>query len=115
MNFALVYLINRAFYRLGDFFYHWYVDASRNFTRWFVSFLEKLDRTLAIRVTFRYLFQPLYKDYTIVGRFLGFIFRSLRILLGLAVYLFLALVFLLLFAIWLLIPLIVIIYVGRNI
>jgi hypothetical protein len=111
MDFALVYLVNRAFYRLGDFFHHWYVDALRDLVHWFISLLEKLDRTLAIRITFRYLFQPLYKDYTIVGRTLGFIFRSFRIIVGGVVYLFFTILFLAIVAVWILLPPLVIIYI----
>lgn len=114
MNFALFYLIHRFFYRLGDFFHHWYVDGSRQFIHRFVSFLERLDRTLAIRITFRYLFQPLYKDYTAIGRILGFIFRSVRILIGAAVYAFFAALFLAIYAAWLLLPPLLIAYAASN-
>lgn len=104
MNFALVYLAHRPFYRLVDFFHHWYVDGPRYFAHGFISFLERLDQTLAIRITFRYLFQPLYKDYTIIGRILGFIFRSIRIAIGLAVYLFFSIVFIVFYLAWVSVP-----------
>lgn len=110
MSFSLIYLINRAVYRVLDFFHHWYVDGSRHLVHSFISFLEKLDRTLAIRVTFKYLFQPLYKDYTIIGRILGLIFRSSRILIALVVYAFFFLLFLAIYACWLLIPPAIIFY-----
>jgi len=114
MNFAAVYLVRRFFYRLLDFFHHWYIDGSRNFGHWFISSLESLDRTFAIRITLRYLFHPLYKDYTIIGRILGFIFRSARIFLGLAVYSLLTILFLVIYVGWLLVPLLIIIYAARN-
>lgn len=114
MSFSLVYLLQRFLYRLGDFFHHWYVDASRNFGHRFVSFLERLDRTLAIRVTFRYLFHPLYKDYTILGRILGVVFRLGRIAIGVFVYLFFTALFSVFYLLWVLIPPLLMIYVGRN-
>jgi hypothetical protein len=104
VNFALVYLVNRVFYRIADFFHHWYIDGSRRLLHDFVSFLEKLDKTFAIKVTFKYFFQPLYKDYTVIGRILGLIFRSSRILIALFVYTFFSLIFLVVYACWLLIP-----------
>ncbi|MEK7546986.1 MAG: hypothetical protein AAB536_02295 [Patescibacteria group bacterium] len=111
MNFALVYLIQRFFYRIFDFFHHWYADASKVFFHRFVSFLESLDRTIALRVTLRYFFQPLYKDYTVIGRILGVVFRSGRIIIGLGVYAFTAIIFLIIYALWLAAPIVLIFYV----
>ena len=101
MNFALTYLIRRFFYRIFDFFHHWYEDAVRVFNHWVISFYERLDQTFALRITFKYFFQPLYKDYTIVGRILGVIFRSGRIFLGFIVYGFFGLIFLGFYLLWL--------------
>lgn len=94
MNFAPVYLVVRFFLLIGDFLHHWYIDGSRRLADFFVSSFEKLDQTLAIRITIKYFFQPLYKDFTILGRILGVIFRSGRILIGLVIYLVVAGVFL---------------------
>ena len=104
MNFALFYLINRAVYRVLDFFHHWYVDGSRVLAHKFVSILEEVDKSVAIRLTLKYFFQPLYKDYTMVGRILGVVFRSGRILIGGIFYLFLGAVFLAIYLVWVLIP-----------
>jgi len=108
MNFALVYIVRRFIYRLVDFFHHWYVDGSRNAFHYFLSTLEAADRTLSVRITLRHFFEPLYKDYTIVGRVLGIVFRSGRVLIGGAVYGFLAVMFLAIYAVWLTIPLFII-------
>src|SRR3989338_325613 len=94
MNFSLIYLVNRFFYRLFDFFHHWYADGSRVFFHHFISFLERLDKKFAVKITLRYFFRPLCGDYTIVGRILGVIFRSGRILIGAALYLFFSAIFL---------------------
>ena len=88
MNFALVYIINRFFYRVFDFFHHWYVRASRTIAHTFISFLEWLDETFALKITLQHFFEPLYKDYSILGRILGVIFRTGRIILATLVYLF---------------------------
>lgn len=108
MNFSLAYLANRFFCRLFDFFHHWYADGSRVFFNYFISRLERMDQTFAVRVTLRYFFQPLYKDYTIVGRILGVVFRSARLLIGAAVYLAAALVFAACYLIWLSVPILLI-------
>ncbi|RJQ29774.1 hypothetical protein C4571_00670 [Candidatus Parcubacteria bacterium] len=112
MNSALVYLVYRFFYRLGDFFHHWYADASRVILHRYVLLLEQLDRTFALRVTLKYFFQPLYKDYTVVGRILGIIFRSGRVLIGLAVYAVLTAILIVIYLVWLLVPLAILFYVA---
>lgn len=104
MNFSLFYLFNRLVYRILDFLHHWYYDASRQWAHFFISALEKLDRTFAFGITFKYFFHPLYKDYTILGRILGVIFRTGRIILGGVLYLGLAVVFLGLYLAWILVP-----------
>lgn len=114
MNFALVYLIHRALYRLGDFFHHWYWDGSRHFANQFILFLENLDRTFAVRITLRFLFQPLYKDYSPVGRIMGFIFRSLRVVIGTVLYVFFAAIFFAIYLAWLLAPPVIIFYAALN-
>ena len=115
MDFAPVYLLERFFYRLADFFHHWYVDGSREIGHRFISALEETDRSLAIKVTIRYFFQPLYKDYTAVGRILGVIFRTGRILVALAVYLLIVALFLLFYLAWLATPVVIIFYAARGI
>lgn len=115
MNFALVYLGNRFLFRLGDFFHHWYAHASRRFGYAFTVILEHLDRTFAVKITLKHFFHPLYKDYSAIGRILGIIFRSGRIIIGVAVYIFWAAVFAAVYVVWLLIPPVIIFYVLRSI
>lgn len=104
MNFSLVYIFGRLFFRIRDFFHHWYVDATRYFFHGFISFLENLDRTLAFRMTLRHIFEPLYKDYSIIGRIIGPIFRFGRVFVGLVVYVVVGAVFLIFYLSWLLLP-----------
>ncbi len=113
-DFALGYLIHRFFYRIADFFHHWYVDGSRVIAHRFVSTLEDLDQSFAVAVTFRYLFQPLYKDYSVIGRILGLIFRTGRLIVGGIVYLVIAIVFLAFYLAWVALPLAVLFFVVKN-
>ena len=108
MDFALTYLPRRAVERLWDFFHHWYIDGSRYLLHSFFSLLESLDQTFAVRVTLEHFFEPLYKDYSIVGRILGPIFRSVRVTIGSVVYLFLAAIFFCTYLVWLAIPIVLI-------
>lgn len=90
------------------------MDGSRVIGHRFVTALEGADRSLAIKVTLRYFFQPLYKDYTVIGRILGIIFRTGRILIGAVVYAMIVALFLLFYLVWLAIPAVIILYAARG-
>ena len=114
MDFAPAYLVGRFTYRFVDFFHHWYVDGSREIAHRFMVALARADRTLAIKITLRHLFEPLYGDYTGVGRVVGLIFRLARIVVGLAVYACIAAVFILAYLAWILVPATLIFYAARS-
>lgn len=114
MNFAIIYLAHRFFFRLTDFFHHWYVDALRYLMHWFISFLEQLDRFFAVRVTFRFIFQPLWKDYTVIGRIIGFLFRSARVAFGVGVYFICAIFFAGIYLFWIFLPFLVLTLAYRG-
>ena len=101
MDFALTYLVERLFYRVFEFLRHWYVSGSRYLIHSFLSFLEGLDRTIALRITLRHFFEPLYKDYTILGHILGIIFRTGRVIIGSVIYVALLALFLIFFLFYL--------------
>lgn len=107
MIFAPIYIIYRLFYVIGLFLRHWYVDSFYVSAQYARSLFLRMDRSIAVRVTFLNFFEPLYQDYTILGYIYGFIFRSLRLLVGTTIYLFLGSLAILLFGIWLLIPIII--------
>lgn len=108
MNFSLVYLGNRFFYRIFDFIHDWYLGSFLYIGRHTINFLESLDQAFGLRVTIRNIFEPLYQDHTIVGHILGFIFRSLRILIAAFIYFFVASLAGTIYFIWALIPIFII-------
>jgi len=114
MDFAPAYLIQRFFYRIIDFFHHWYVDGSRVIGHKFISTLEDMDQTFALKITFRYFFQPLYRDFSVIGRILGIIFRFWRIVLGGMVYFFITVLFLIFYLAWVATPIIILLYGLRT-
>lgn len=102
---VLVYLGNRFFYRFREFLRHWYKDGFFFFSRRLIDFLERLDRYFALRITFRHLFKPLYQNYTFIGYFLGFLFRSARLIAAGLIYGLLILIGLAFYLFWAFIPL----------
>ena len=115
MDFSVVYLARRFIYRFLDFFHHWYVDGSRAIERRFMATLTAADRSFAVAITLRHFFEPLYKDYSIIGRIMGIIFRSVRVAIGAVCYFFLALVFAALYLAWLAIPAVILFYALKHV
>lgn len=105
MEVSLVYLITHLGRRISDFFRHWYLDGFLKATHWFLNFLERLDRIFALRITAKNWFQPLFQDYTLIGYLWGFVFRTVRIAVGLLIYAFFAIIFAGLFLLWAALPL----------
>ncbi len=104
---VLIYLIRRFFYRIFDFLRHWYVKSLKIYSNFVLDELVKIDRVLAWRVNLRYLFQPLYKDYSVIGYGLGFILRFLRLVGTGLIYLFIFALAILIYLVWLLIPILI--------
>src|SRR3989344_355873 len=103
-NISLVYLLKHLGRRVLDFFRHWYIDGFLKISDLALAALERLDRIFALRITAKNWLQPLYQDYSVIGYLWGFIFRSLRIFVGLSVYFIFFILFLTLLLFWDLIP-----------
>jgi hypothetical protein len=103
-DFAVSYLVYRFFYRIGDFFRHWYVNGTLAVAGLFMKTLERADRSFAVKVTLQHFFEPLYKDYSIIGRILGVLFRSLRVAIGAVAYAALTVVFMVIYLAWIAVP-----------
>jgi len=66
--------------------------------------LSKVDRYFAWKITLRFLFHPLYGDYSFIGRVLGFFFRIFRLAVALVVYACIFVIALILYLIWVALP-----------
>ncbi len=110
MSFALVYLIRRAVLRIEGFMRHWYGDGTRAMVHGLVSTLESMDRTVAFGVTVRHFFEPLYQDWSIVGRIIGIIFRSIRAVIGVVLYIMWGGVWAAMLVVWWAIPFVLLLY-----
>lgn len=109
-SFALSYLVQLFLARVAGFFRHWYADGSRAFMARYRAVSGSLEQTVASREMLHLLFRPLYGDYSVVGRIIGPIFRSLRLLGGFFAHLFIALGFGVAYIAWLLVPPFLIVY-----
>lgn len=100
----IIYLLNRFLYRFKEFVRHWYINSFFIWSNFVISFLERLDRFFAFKITLRFLFRPLYSDYSIIGYILGFIFRFIRLLISGIVYGVIIAIGFFLYLIWLAAP-----------
>lgn len=104
MDTFLIFLLNRFIFRISEFIKRWYLDSARIYVHQVISMLENLDKTFALKITWRHFGEPLYQDRTIIGYVLGFIFRSFRIFTGAIIYGFLIILAALIFIVWALVP-----------
>lgn len=104
MVLALGYLAQRFFYRIAEFFRHWYVKSVKIYSNFVLNQLERIDYYFAWKITLKNLFQPLYKDYSVIGYILGFVFRSMRFLVATFVYGAVFAVAAAFYILWLLLP-----------
>ena len=114
MNTVPVYIAARFVRRFIGFFEHWYVGGARFFWKRGLDILGALDATFAVPVTLKHLFEPLYQDRTVIGYILGFIFRTLRVLIGLGLYVVIVVSVLTLYLLWATIPIYFIYQVIRG-
>jgi len=103
-GFSLFYLIRQFFFRIFNFFHHWYIDSFVFIWHKMLGVLEKLDQVFAVKITMRHWLEPLYQDKTIIGYILGFIFRTLRVFFGGFFYILIFIIALGVYLIWILIP-----------
>ncbi len=108
MGAFLIFTLNRFIFRISEFIWHWYVVSFEIFAHITVSFLEKLDRFFAFKISLRHIFKPLYQDRSVIGYVLGFIFRLMRIILGGISYGIIIVAAAILFLGWAFIPLFII-------
>ncbi len=108
MGAFLVFLIDRFVFRISNFLRHWYVISFQIYANYIISILEQMDRFFALKISYKYLFSPLYGDRSILGYFFGFIFRLARIFSGGVFYVIFTAAAAALFLVWAAVPLFII-------
>lgn len=101
---VFVYLGEQFFVRIAEFLRHWYWGSAQVYFDFVLERFRELDRFLAFKITLQHFFEPLYGDYSIVGRLIGLPLRLGRLLVGAVVYLVLLAAALVLYLVWLALP-----------
>ena len=82
----------------------WYIESPFFFGRIWQNLILYLEEDLAVMLMVKLLFVPLFHDASIIGRVLSFIFRMLRILMGLFAFAIATVLVAALALVWLLLP-----------
>src|SRR4030042_2519120 len=88
----------------------WYISIPKWWYRFLLRLLIHLDNQAAVRVMFRFWLVPVWQDTTVIGRFLWFTFRTVRIVIGIVIILFTFFTMIFWLVIWLLAPILLAIY-----
>lgn len=86
------------------FFKHWYLDGFFAVVRAVSRTLGSLEKSLALKVNLYFFFEPLYQERNIYGYVIGFLYRSLKLLLGGVLYAVIVLAGVAAYLIWAAIP-----------
>jgi hypothetical protein len=105
---AATYLIKTFVFRIGMFLRHWYIDGFFALYGVWLRFLRFYERRVAIRINVRFLFQPLYQEYNIIGYVLGFLYRFIKVVIGGFLYMVTGIVCFIMYVVWAAIPLVLI-------
>ena len=87
----------------------WYINSVSWVWNYYVKIISTFDSQIAVKTTWKNIGQPLFQDYTLQGKFIGFIFRILRIIFGSLLYLVIAIAGAIAYLFWLLFPLLCVI------
>ncbi len=98
--------------KIVHFWFWWYGDSLRWFKRLFLNLIVFLDNKTAASLMLRMMLTPLFHDTSIVGRFLGLLFRLTRVILGGIVIAITALMMVFWLIAWLVIPVLVVAFGG---
>jgi hypothetical protein len=89
---------------IKQFFWFWYVQSSRDFWRKEISFIKGIERDIGVMINLKLLFQPIFGDYSYMGRVVGPIFRLGRVLVGFIIIAISIFVVILIYLIWIILP-----------
>jgi hypothetical protein len=97
-----------------NFFYFWYVQSSRNFWNREIAFIKQIERDMGVMVNLRLITQPIFGDYTYMGRVIGPIFRLGRVLIGFLIVLVSIVIITFVYLIWIILPFLAFLMVILN-
>lgn len=93
---------------LIDFLSFWFLHFPKKILRHYFDSIYSFEYFFKVKSNLRNIAKPLYGDYTLIGYFIAFPYRFIRIFIGLVFYLFVFIFYIIFLLIWVLLPLILI-------
>ena len=103
----LEYFVNlpvKFFKGINQFFWFWYIQSSKDFWHREIGFLKGIERDIGVIINLKLIFQPIFGDYSYMGRIIGPIFRLGRVLIGTVIMITSVFVVILIYLIWIILP-----------
>lgn len=111
---SFVKFFSVAIRSLHNFLYFWYVKSSRDFWSSEIKFMRSVEREIGVMVNLKLITQPIFGDYSYVGRFLGPFFRFCRVAIGLILLLVSFVSIIVIYVIWVFLPPITLYMIFMN-
>ena len=105
---VIVYLLKNALFVFTSFFRRWYVGGFSFIYGHTLKFIHALEHKFAVRANMYFWLRPMYQDRTIVGYVFGFLFRTIKIIIGIILYGFFIICGVFIYIAWVLVPVILI-------
>jgi len=101
------YFVNlpvRAIKGTIKFFRFWYVQSSKDFWNKEISFLKQIEKDLGVIINLKLIFQPIFGDYSYMGRVIGPILRLGRVFIGFIIMMASIFVVIVIYLTWIILP-----------
>ena len=86
------------------FFHFWYVQSSKDFWNREVAFLKQIEKDLGVIINLKLIFQPIFGDYSYMGRIIGPVFRLGRVFIGFIIMVASIFIVLTIYLLWIILP-----------
>lgn len=96
------------------FFYFWYAQSSKDFWKREIEFLKGVERDIGVIINLKLITQPIFSDYSYMGRFLGPIFRLGRVIIGLIIMAISIAAVIIIYLFWIILPLLTLLMIITN-
>lgn len=87
-----------------NFFSFWYVRSSRDFWNKEIGFIKGIERDIGVIINLKLITQPIFGDYSYMGRVIGPIFRLGRVLVGFIIMSASVFAVIIMYLIWIILP-----------
>ena len=87
-----------------NFFSFWYIRSSKLFLNKEILFIKGIERDIGVFINLKLIFQPIFGDYSYMGRVIGPIFRLGRVFMGFLIMAISLAVMVAVYLIWIILP-----------